>query len=110
MKEPSSPQKRTDPGRPDLGNHSDLGLRETSFGPCNQEPSNRIFSPRTRILRRGKESLPGVKAKLFIPDSAQESERQVEKLACLIYIKLYLVHLFRSPELKYLLFTGMHNF
>lgn len=50
-----------------------LALRETGFGPRNQDPSNRIFTPGTRILKRGKESLHC---------SAQETEWQVEKLNC----------------------------
>lgn len=37
-----------------------LTLRETGFGPCNQDPSNRILAPRTSILKRGKGSLHDV--------------------------------------------------
>lgn len=57
MKEPSSPQRKTDPGKARAGETSvTLALRETGFGPRNQDPSNRIFTPRTRILKGGKGS------------------------------------------------------
>lgn len=61
MKEPSSPQTKTDPGRPARETSVTLALRKRGFGPCDQHPSNRIFPRRARIVGRGKSSLRGVK-------------------------------------------------
>lgn len=46
---------KADPGRPELGESAaTLALKKTGFGPCKQDPSNTIFSSRTRVLERGK--------------------------------------------------------
>ena len=67
-----------------------LALRETGFGPRNQDPSNGIFTPRTRILKRGKRVFARCEGIVGIPDSAQEIEWRVEKLAHSIVIQFKL--------------------
>lgn len=87
MKEHSSPQRKTDPGGPAGETSVTLALRERGFGPCDQDPSDRIFTPRATILQRGKGSFAWCEGIVGIPDSAQEIEWQVEKLAYLIVIQ-----------------------
>lgn len=73
--------------RASWGTSVTLALRERGFGPCEQDPSDRIFTPRATILQRGKGSFAWCEGIVGIPDSAQEIEWQVEKLAYLIVIQ-----------------------
>lgn len=79
--EPSSPQRRTDPGGP---------VGETMFGPCDPGPSNKIFPPKARTLKEKKLVFAWCEG-IVISDSAQGNEFQVEKPAYLIIIQIILV-------------------
>lgn len=90
MKEPSSPQRKTDPWRPELGKPAwpwpwgkqalDLAIRTQQTG----------FSLQGQEFLREWRVFAWCEGIVAIPDSAQEIEWQVEKLAYLIVIQFVL--------------------
>lgn len=75
-----------------------LALKETGFGPCNQDPSNGIFPLQGQEFLREEKVFTQCEGIVGIPGSAQEAEWQVEKLAHLIVIQFLLGSVVLMPR------------